>query len=157
MSIGLYDIYFCEANGLPELRLIKEMTGSQEVEYSTDEIVKLLDNNFSFSEMRNEHAYIVCMDTFNHIKCVGVLGVGSHDEVNTDAKTVGAYLLLSGADRYAILHNHPNNDTEPSEEDLIECNCIKGMSLIFNIEMYEYIIVSRIGWHGIINGTFEYY
>ncbi len=155
-NIYLYDVFFNQENGLPELRKIKKINYSREIEYTTNDIVEMLNKCFSFSEMRSEHSYVVALTDFRHVNGIGILGIGRTDEVCMDLKVLGAYLLLMGADKFIILHNHPNGTCEPSIDDEQITIKIKNLATIFDIEMEDHVIVANDGWYGIISKQCNY-
>lgn len=154
--IGLYDLFFSKQNGLPELRKIQVFDIIQAENVSCNDIVDILNESISFEDMRNEHSYIACLNYDNNLKGFGLLGVGTNEEVDTEIKTIATYFLLMGADKFIVLHNHPNGNIEPSEADEQQCAVCKSAAMIFNIEIEDFIIVSQNGWFGIISNQCHY-
>lgn len=156
MKVGLYDIFFSKKNGLPELRKIKTLNALNDISYSTNDIVNLLNSELGFSEMRNEHTYIACLSFANFLMGVGILGIGDNEEVKISNATLGAYLLLMGADRFTVFHNHPAGTIEPSESDEQTSLIYKGIGAIYNIELYDDVVVAREGWYGLLSKSCNY-
>lgn len=154
--IGLYDLRFNKTSGLPELIETHSFNISEIESVSCNDIVELLNKHVSFERMRNEHAYIACLNFDNRLKGIGLLGVGNNEEVLTCIKTIASYFLLMGADRFIVLHNHPNGNFEPSDEDRQQCALCKSAAMIFNIEMEDYIIVSTDGWFSVADNQCHY-
>jgi len=50
--------------------------------------------------------------------------------------------LKSGAHSILLLHNHPNGNPEPSDEDITITKAVEIPARILNINIYDHIIVS---------------
>ncbi len=156
MGIGLYDIFFDEKSGLPKLKKVKTLKGALDIPYSTENIVELLNKELAFNRMRNEHAYVACLSFSDFLMGLGIMGIGDNKGVDISPITFGTYLLLMGADKFSVFHNHPAGTFEPSESDETNSIMLKGLASIYGIEMQDDVIVSNDGWYGLISKQSNY-
>ena len=107
----------------------------------SSDIVKLKD----VQEIRNairEHLIFIGLDNRNNIRNVTLLGIGTACNVIIDSKEIIRAALFSGSDKVVLVHNHPSNNLEPSNEDLHLTNVTSEMLKVFNIKLQDHIIVT---------------
>ena len=81
-----------------------------------DDIVEFI-CQIGIQRCAEEHTYILCLDTSNHI--IGCFEV-SHGTVDTavlSPREIFQKALLIGATSIIMTHNHPSSDVTPSYED----------------------------------------
>lgn len=113
---------------------------------SYDNIVKMINHCFRMSKLNEEYVYVL---SFNyHLDLLGVFEL-SHGTTKTswmNTKELYCFLLLTGADQFIVVHNHPNGDLNISEDDYQVSSNINAFSTLLNFNMIESIIVSNKGY-----------
>lgn len=119
----------------------KNISEDIKVNSSTD-ILKLKD----VQEIRNavrEHLLFIGLDRKNNIRNISLLGIGSTCNVVIDTKEIIRTALFSASDKVVLVHNHPSNNLEPSEDDFHLTNVTNEMLKVFNIKLQDHIIVTE--------------
>lgn len=90
-----------------------------------------------------EHLLFIGLDRRNNIININLLGIGTSSEINVEAKYVVRTALVNSCDRVILVHNHPSNNLEPSNYDVIMTNTINKLLQVFNIKLLDHIIVTE--------------
>lgn len=137
-----------DQDGLPYLK--KE--GGVEIEercLTTPEMVA----NFIVKAMQVEclmEEYLWIIPTNVKYKALGVMEVshGSMDQSVASTRDIFRRLLLSGAQSFFIVHNHPSGDTTPSMDDRKSTKEINKAGILMGIRMIDHIIIGDDGkWY----------
>jgi DNA repair protein RadC len=102
---------------------------------------QILDECFKLGISHEEYVYAVAFDV--NFRLIGILEV-SHGSISRsciDANTLFTFLLLSGARKFVLAHNHPSGNLEHSENDMITTNHIEELSQNLKIDMIDHIVV----------------
>jgi len=109
-----------------------------------ESLVKELNNTFFLDIVAEEYAYIVALNNASEIVGIYQLSHGTCSETYSRNKELVTFLLLSGAEQFIHIHNHPG------ESDIIESEGDKGVranievaAKIFNIQYKESIIIGK--------------
>ena len=99
-------------------------------------------NGMEVTDLFEEKLYIFPLNVRNRLTG-GLCEVskGGRDYSVVDVKSIFTRLLLCGASRFAVVHNHPSGDPTPSGEDKEVCKKLKEASNILDIEMIDFLIV----------------
>lgn len=78
---------------------------------------------------------------------LGVLEVsrGGIDAAVADPKVLFSGLLLMGASAFILAHNHPSNDTTPSQQDILLTRQMSLASEALGIRMMDHLVIGRTG------------
>jgi DNA repair protein RadC len=93
-----------------------------------------------------EHAYLVGFNLSMDIIGIFLISVGSSRKCFFYKKSIATFLVLSGAERFILLHNHPDGTLDVSDDDFASSFYIKSLADILEIEFIDSVIVSRNGW-----------
>lgn len=107
----------------------------------SSDIVKLKD----VQEIRNavrEHLLFIGLDRKNNVRNISLLAIGTTANVTIDSKEIIRIALFSASDKVVLVHNHPTNDLNPSNEDLHLTSVTSEMLKVFNIKLQDHIIVT---------------
>lgn len=119
----------------------KNISEDIKVSSSTD-ILKLKD----VQEIRNairEHLLFIGLDNRNNVRNITLLGIGTSCNVVIDTKEIIRTALYSASNKVILVHNHPSNNLEPSNEDLHLTSVTNEMLKVFNIQLQDHIIVTE--------------
>lgn len=92
-----------------------------------------------------EHVYVVFTDV--KLEAIAVSEV-SHGGMNTseiDIRNIFKRAYLCNADGFIIIHNHPNGNLDPSNEDISFTNDMLAASKTLAFRFHDHIIVSPTG------------
>jgi len=89
-----------------------------------------------------EHVWVIGLDTKNIIKYVDLVSLGTLNGSLVHPREVFRYAVLKGVFAIMVLHNHPSNDTAPSDADLQITKRLKDAAKILGIPLLDHIIIS---------------
>lgn len=150
MKIKEFKLISKEKNGIfPQLECITEHEviyddiylnfyhDNYELEYMFfGDTLKLQDNYV-------EHYYVISYDELNNpIGCIQVSS-GGRNQTAIPFDTIFTFLLLTGSKSFITIHNHPNNNSEKSYEDIISENSIASLSNTLNIQFKTGLIITK--------------
>ena len=107
------------------------------------DIVKMFNSVFGLDHMAEEYVYLVAFSTTYRV--LGVFEI-SHGTVNTtlaSPREIFIRLLLSGASRFVICHNHPSGDCKPSCEDVGLTKRLQDCADLMGIKFADHIITGN--------------
>lgn len=140
----------------PQLNVIREIDIDGN-EISIEESVEILNQYFDMKRLNVEHAYVIGFDNQMNIIGVFLISIGTSNKCFFYGKSISTFLLLSGAERFILYHNHPNGDLNISENDQVSMFNIKSLANILEIEFIDSVIISKNGWKCIERGQmYEY-
>lgn len=88
-----------------------------------------------------EFVYVIGMDSKLHPIGISEVGHGTVDACLVSVRSVMIRLLLMGAVRFALLHNHPSGDPFPSKEDRDLTDRLKEAGDLIGIDMIEHLVI----------------
>lgn len=109
-------------------------------------IVDMMNYCFHMDKLNEEYGYVLSFDFNLNLLGVFEVGHGNSAYVDVSNKEIYTFLLLTGADKFTFIHNHPNGNLEISDGDRLFTQSVNAFSAIINIEMEESIIISRKGY-----------
>lgn len=110
---------------------------------SPDAIVQMFKSVFGLDHMAEEYVYLAAFSTA--YKVLGIFEV-SHGTVNTSPaspREIFIRLLLSGASCFAICHNHPSGDCNPSDDDVGLTKKLQECAVMMGIAFTDHIIIGK--------------
>lgn len=90
-----------------------------------------------------EHLLFIGLDRGNNIRNISLLGIGTSNEISIDSKYIVRTALITASDKVILVHNHPSNKLEPSNNDRYITNVTSKLLKAFNIELLDHIIVTE--------------
>ena len=137
--------YNCMINANNETYLAE--TGTYKIDgrqtyNSPDKLAEFFGTVIGIKNCADEHVYVACLDTKNHI--IGCFEA-SHGSCNTSlfpVREIFQKALMIGAVNIAICHNHPSGDFTPSNEDINATNRIVQGGALLGVTVLDHIIVA---------------
>lgn len=113
--------------------------------YKSEEVYSLLEYMYNVPYLIEENAYIVA---FYDDKLIGTfhLSQGTDADCDMDTKAIYRFLLLVGANRYTIVHNHPNCKDNMSQNDFEITNKLMELDSNFDMQMINHIVIGKDNW-----------
>jgi DNA repair protein RadC len=153
--IRVYNILNNDKNQ-PKLNIQREID-IDEKNISIEESVEILNHFFDMRYLGVEHAYLIGYDNEMNIIGIFLVSIGTSNKCFFYKKNIATFLLLSGADRFILFHNHPNGTLDVSTDDSLSTYCIKSLAEALEVEFIDSVIISKKGWKCIERGnTYEY-
>ena len=90
---------------------------------------------------------ILMLSKTNKIIKEKVLYKGTEEHIVVEPKEICNELLLSRCKKYILIHNHPNGESYPSDEDKYSTLLIKNESEKIGIKMFDHIIIYHGGYY----------
>lgn len=117
-------------------------------ECTSQEVHDLLQYIYDIKYLVEENAYVVA---FYDETLIGVyhLSQGTDSSCDIDPKAVYRFLLLAGANRYTLVHNHPNCVDEMSQDDYYITKKLRELDSNFDIHMINHIVIGKDSWRKI--------
>jgi DNA repair protein RadC len=75
-----------------------------------------------------------------------VLAQGTHDRLTVYPREVARHGLRLGAGAVILVHNHPNGDSKPSDDDVETTNAIVRACAAIDFQVIDHIILGRDEW-----------
>ena len=127
------------------LALVKEpgikYDGLNEKYDNAQKIFDLMCNVFHADTLPEEHIWLVTLN--NHMKLTGVseVSMGTFDKTTVPIREILSRVLLSSAQCFLLVHNHPGGDQTPSVADIDATKQIMSAAEILHLTMLDHIIV----------------
>lgn len=127
-------------------RLNSPMYQKQETIKSPEEIYL----RYQYLESYDQEVLILIMlDSHNRIKQEKLLYKGTFDSFSIDVRDVIKEIILAKAKSFILIHNHPDEEPKPSEEDLVATKVIEKSASNLGIKLVDHVIIYRGGYYSI--------
>jgi len=107
------------------------------------DIARLLVELYSINELFIEYSYAVAFNCSDEILGIIELGHESDIQTPTPIKILFMSLLLMGANKFVLVHNHPNNIMEPSKADINLGSKVKLGTELLELTFVDQIIIGE--------------
>jgi len=74
--------------------------------------------DWGLTNSTQERLWVVSYDSVEQIRTVEEIAVGGYHEVTVPLPPLLTAVLMAGADRFRVIHNHPSGDTQPTYADV---------------------------------------
>ncbi len=140
MNVGLYVII---NNPLPELLKIKDFEVEREVFEYTEDIIDFLNENLLLDKMDSEN--VVALSLTHGLIPRGILlnGIGSNERCTPNFRGLAIGLLLTGAEQFMVIHNHPGGNKNPSKSDALMSVKYRELGETIGIDFSGHIMVTQ--------------
>lgn len=109
------------------------------LEYS--KIVKFLNDNYYMNILAEEYVYVLSFNCQMEILGVYQLSHGNSMESKNGMRELGIFLLLTGAEKFVVAHNHPNGSCKISGADFNVTNRMLELSRLIDIELVQNFVI----------------
>ena len=87
-----------------------------------------------------ESFFVIALNRANYVMGIEKISTGGYSGVLVDPKTIFTILLGIGASAFICVHNHPSNNTNPSESDKFLTKKLKEAGKVIEIDFLDHII-----------------
>ena len=115
-----------------------------------DKIVKFLNSNFNMNILSEEYVYVLSFNCRMEILGVFQLSHGNSMESKIGMRELGIFLLLTGAEKFIVAHNHPNGSSKISGFDFLVTNRMNELARMIDIDLVQHFIIGRKSYDTVI-------
>ena len=98
---------------------------------------------YRLDKQAEEYCYLIALNTKCRVLGTFELAHGNDKSSITDCKGIFTRILLTGANSFALIHNHPSGDATPSKDDFYITEKIKKSAEIMDIDFLDHIIIGE--------------
>lgn len=146
MQVNEYRIIHTKDYGVPMLKIAHTYKTQYNNQPSCEYLSYMLDELYDLSYCNEEYMYVISMDSAFHIKGIYEAGHGNCNTVPVYSRELFTFLLLSGAEQFVCVHNHPNGYLVASDDDKKWTSAMKMIANILHIDFVDHIIVTEEGF-----------
>lgn len=110
------------------------------VSQSKDELVKYCKEKLGFK--KDEEFWMISLDSKHAIIKENLISKGLTDKAPVYPRQILETAIKNNASSILLLHNHPNGNPQPSEQDITITKGIDIPARVLNISIFDHIIVS---------------
>lgn len=118
----------------------KQQAEQTPVSQSKDELVKYCKEKLGFK--KDEEFWMISLDSKHAIIKENLISKGLTDKATVYPRQILETAIKNNASSILLLHNHPNGNPQPSEQDITITKGIDIPARVLNISIFDHIIVS---------------
>ena len=92
---------------------------------------------------------LIMLDSKNRIKQEKLLYKGTFDSFSIDVRQILQEIILAKAKSFILIHNHPDEESTASDNDILATNVIEKSANNLGIKLIDHIIIYRGGFYSI--------
>lgn len=130
-----------------KLTMVREKSctyNSRKITSPTD-IVQAINEIEDWYNFPFEKAIGIALNSKNQILNYYDVAQGGANNCPIDIKAVVTPLLLSGANKLILVHNHPSGDPTPSHDDFMVTKKVKEACDLLGIDLLDHIVIATNG------------
>lgn len=143
--IKQYDIEQ-NSNHCPQLLEVHEYDADWNITSSRDGIIDLLTYYLHLDTLDNERVYMLALDYFNRAIGIFLIGLGDYKKSEMYNRHIATAIILSGARKIIVAHNHPDGGIALSDDDQKNVLGISLLTQIFGIEFVDSYVITDEGY-----------
>jgi len=124
---------------------IKKITKPSDIYQIMQPIYALNDN----LDRDREQLYLIGLDSRNNIKTIDLISLGTLNETLVSPKEVYRTALIKNCASIILVHNHPSQEPEPSQEDLEVTKKLKDAGRMIGINLLDHLIFTDNGYQSL--------
>lgn len=129
------------ANGIPYLIEVN----SYDLKNDTS-VIELFTKHIKLNTLSDERVYMVSLDLYNRILGIIMIGLGDYKGSQIYKRNMALMLLLSGARKFVVVHNHPDGALFLSQDDNTNTILFVGLAKILEVKFEASYVVTRNGY-----------
>lgn len=99
------------------------------------------------SRYSEEHIYSLLMDSLQQVTGVHLVGKGSCEYCLVPPADVFKAAISTNSPMFAVVHNHPCGNPEPSEMDMTFTSRVRRGSRLLGLELFDSLIIGDRNWY----------
>lgn len=104
---------------------------------------------YLLNKTSQENFYIIYLNNQNYIIKDELLSLGNDDSVNINIRFICQKVLESKAKKVILIHNHPEGNSTPSNNDLKMTVAIKDALNLIGIKLLDHIVIGKKEFYSI--------
>ena len=113
------------------------------------DIAKIFMSELKFE--KKEKLKQIILNNKNEVIKIKEIATGSTNFINVPVKDVLYEPVKMGANKFAIIHNHPSGDSTPSNEDIIFTNKLYDYANFLDIELVDHVVIGNMNYTSIFD------
>jgi len=107
-------------------------------------------NRYKYLENYSQEVLLIVMlDRKRNILKEKVMYKGTSENFNVEAKEILSEILVSKCSKFILIHNHPDGDVFPSEEDIFTTSYIETSAEPFKLKLLDHIIIGKNDYYSL--------
>jgi len=96
--------------------------------------------NADETDQQKEHFFVLCLNRRNRVTNIELITLGTLSETLIHPREVFKIAILRNSANIIIAHNHPSEETDPSEQDLKITKRLKEAGKLIGIDVLDHVI-----------------
>lgn len=143
MKVAQYQMIVRKDTGRSHLRKIRDVITPESCRtvMTPDAVCRFAKNVLELDTLAEEEFYILAINSKS--KVIGVFMV-SHGTVNATVvspREIFQRALLVGATNIIAIHNHPSQDSRPSNDDISTTKRLKEVGALIGVQLVDHVII----------------
>ena len=147
-GIGKVKAIQLKAVGEIAVRMFRTSNYKNKVIKKTHDLAKILMSDLN--SQKEEIIKVAVLNNKNQIIKIADIAKGTTNIVNVPIKDILYEPIKSKATKFILIHNHPGDDIEPSEVDLIYTVKLYGAAKSLGLEMLDHIIIGKMRYVSVL-------
>lgn len=123
------------------MKLIREIKDKYSIKNKEDTLRYLKE----FQNEDREYLVVLGLDSKNKVIYREVVSIGTLNSTLIHPREIFKKAIIMSSNSIIVAHNHPSQDLEPSQEDIIAMDLIEKAGDILGIKLLDSLIVSEQG------------
>ena len=120
-----------------------------------DSIYDIYSRYKNMENLDHEELIILMLNSSKKILKEIVLYKGTFDSFQIDVRQIIQELILAKAKHFALIHNHPDNQTLPSEDDILATKIVEKATKNLGIKLVDHLIIFKGGFSCIKSNNYK--
>lgn len=128
-----------------QLQMLREKTeeyNSTKIQKPQD-IVNYINTIENYDMSAQENLIVICLNSKNQVVAYSEISKGNVNTCYIEISNIFKPILISNANKFILVHNHPSGDSTPSGFDLKLTQDIKNAAKIMMIDFLDHIIIGN--------------
>lgn len=136
-------------NKKAELKVVNSYEMNEHVDI-IDDFDVLFNQYMDVGYLDSERVYVISLDNNNNILGINLVSIGNNQSCYVYNRSIGIFLLLTAADKFALLHNHPNGKLIESDDDIKITESMLNLGNLIGINFSNNYILTSNGIYDVI-------
>ncbi|MEG0844277.1 JAB domain-containing protein [Clostridium sp.] len=127
-----------------KVELIKEKSSRYSIDRKIkgpEDVFKIAKEVLEIHKEPEEVLYVLALDIKSNVIGIHEVSRGSVSTSIVHPREIMKRLILNNAAKFILIHNHPSNEVEPSNEDKNVTDRLKDVGQIIGIELVDHVII----------------
>lgn len=130
---------------IPAVMQIYNMQATRTIKRIENQIVAMEYVSQLFKGINYEEFFVICLSAGGEVLGHTKLSTGDSTKVEVKLRSVTNYVLKNNGARIIIAHNHPHNNSSPSDSDILMTHKLFSSCVLNEIDIIDHIIYSASG------------